>query len=129
MFLRYNLAWIAWALFILVVCVLPAPELPSPPLLSADKLFHSFVYAFLAFLASFGFHRQSLYPFLHKYSWKIAGIASALYGVLIEFIQAALPYRSMDVMDMAANAAGCAIGCIAYLLVARPRGKDRTSGS
>jgi VanZ family protein len=121
MFIRYNWIGIAWAIFILVVCIIPVPDIPAPPKLNADKLFHAAVYAFLAFVLASGFYRQYRFPSLGRHAVKSAFLFAMFYGAFIELVQGALPYRSMDIFDLLANTAGALAGSLIYYFLFRPR--------
>ncbi|HET6604685.1 MAG TPA: VanZ family protein [Xanthomonadaceae bacterium] len=93
---------------LVIVCVIPEP--PDPlPLASADKLYHVLGYALLA-----GWYVQ-LYE-------RGAGLIQALLallalGLVLEAVQALLPWRSAEAGDALANAAGVGLG---GLLAATP---------
>ena len=66
-----------------------------------DKIFHAFVYLCLVLWFS-GQYKISFTFFL----------VITLYGVLIEFIQYFLPYRSAELMDIFSNQIGVIVGII-----------------
>ncbi len=82
------------------------PGLPTGHL---DKVVHLCEYLLLAWLLAQAVHASSLLPEReHLLLWIWVFVTS--YGLLIEAIQAMIPWRSGDVMDAAANALGAAIG-------------------
>lgn len=67
---------------------------------NGDKFLHTLAFGTLAFLADFSFPRKG-------FGWeKIAPLM--MYGLLIEFVQSFLPYRSADLTDFLADCAGMA---------------------
>jgi glycopeptide antibiotics resistance protein len=118
MFFRHNIIGILWALFILVGAVIPNPELPNTPIVSSDKLFHALVFAFLVFQFTIGFSKQNSICRLKYGAWKIALAFGIVYGAIIELIQGTIvTYRTMDIMDLVANVAGCFIGALVFFLL------------
>ena len=66
-----------------------------------DKWLHGVIFVFLALWFAGQYRRQSY--------WRI-GIGLIAFGVLIEACQRLVTYRSADVLDIAADAGGIAIG-------------------
>jgi VanZ family protein len=102
--LRHNKVWLAlgWALIVaaVIVCLIPAKELPSTGL--SDKWEHFVCYAVLtSFFA--GLYPRSSY-------WKIV-LGFVGMGIAIEFAQGAMNLgRQADVYDAVANSIGVLIG-------------------
>lgn len=94
----------AYALAVLVLAVYPFEQTVGS---GNDKINH--VLAFIAFygLAAWSHQRARITAII------IWGIA---YGVLIELIQAFVPYRQCSLGDLAADAAGLMLGMIAWSL-------------
>jgi len=90
----------AWAAAIVWLSVTPAP--PQVDVAYGDKLGHLGAYALLMFW------------FAQLYSRRATQAAHAAtfvaMGVALEFVQGALGTRSFEVLDMAANALGVALG-------------------
>jgi VanZ family protein len=105
--LRWRALWlvIGWLILVTIVYLSVAPVPLSLPPSGGDKLGHLLAYA----AAMFWFAQiyEEFYPRLM--------IAAALVGLGIglEFVQALTNYRTFDYVDMAADAAGVAIGWIA----------------
>jgi hypothetical protein len=59
---------------------------------------------------------------VRRYVWPAA--AAALYGALVEVIQIPIPHRTFDLLDIAADCAGCATVAAACALLVR---RDRTA--
>lgn len=108
-----SLRWaLAWALFILGLCLIPGSALPEwtwVSLLDLDKLVHLGMFLVLAVLLAAAFKEQG---------WPSAFISSAvgiaiLYGVGTEVLQGmeALGRRT-DAGDMIANAVGAIMGAV-----------------
>jgi VanZ family protein len=101
----HPLIWLGiWCLALaatLVVCLIPLPTMEAP-VLRFDKLHHALGHALLAAWAAMLFiDRRTLLR-------AIAGLL--LFGVAIEGLQALLPWRSAELLDIAANALGVALG-------------------
>jgi VanZ family protein len=120
MFLRYNYSGIIWAIFILVVCLMPTHSLPSYPIFGIDKLVHIFLYSVLAILQITGFEKQIAFNFLNKYSIQTVIIFGILFGLTIEILQGTVfVARSFEVYDIIADGIGSGFGVVASKLVYR----------
>lgn len=112
--IRFWLPAIGWALFILIISLVPSDSLPEFKwinILAPDKLGHILVYAILTILLNGGLQKQySQNKSRFKYAiW--AFIASIVYGGLIETIQGTfLTDRFFDILDILANIIGCFLG-------------------
>ena len=108
----------AYAVVLLIVSVVPVGAEPSVPYL--DKIVHLGEYFFFAWLLA-----QALPPTLlvggqavplshvERETYLLwAWIYATSYGLLIELIQAMIPWRSADLADAAANALGAALGVL-----------------
>jgi len=107
--LRYREYWLILSIFIIFI-VSSLMLLPSHWFFHGDdhvdsqiidKIFHALVYFFLALWFS-GQYKVSFTFFL----------VISLYGVLIEFIQYFIPYRSAELMDIFSNQIGVIAGVI-----------------
>jgi len=90
---------------------------PAPPRVdieSGDKLGHLAGYGLLMFWFA------RLYA--RRLPWAAGFIAM---GIGLEFVQAAGGYRTLEVLDMAANTAGVLLGWGSVLLLKRPRLKAK----
>ena len=102
--LRYPIAW--WLPgFCFLVLVATGSLIPAGGVITgfehADKLVHAFSYFIL--MAWF----TGLYA---KGKGKKIAFFLVFFGVLLEFIQARLPYRFFDPLDLVANTVGIAFG-------------------
>ena len=97
-----------WCLAWLVVAIKSLESGIEPPLGLSDKVVHFSVYAVMA---------ASVATFCHTprgiLSW--AGLSVAI-GASLEVGQHFVPSRSMDILDLAANASGAACGALLALL-------------
>ena len=111
--LQYVRRWQAAGLMLLLV-VLAATLMPAVWFFSdrqsfitwfvhVDKWLHAVTFVVLAIWFS-GQYRPGAY-------WRI-GIGLILFGVLIEFCQRLVTYRSAELFDLVADAAGIAVGLI-----------------
>lgn len=114
--IRTRLAQIALFLLLVGATVgMMAPRgLPiAATVTGADKLDHFFAFLLLAFVAAQAFPKRSV--------WLI-GLALIAYGGAVEVIQ---PFfdRSMDVLDLAADALGVVVGLTLALIAGRKNAK------
>lgn len=96
---------IAWAFFILVICLIPQHQLPPQHFACEDLLIHIVTYAIWSVLICYGlFHagkRLSLRQLISLWAMM------ALFGLLVEVLQAVLPvHRSFSLLDFTFNSIG-----------------------
>lgn len=113
-----------WCLAWLIIAVLMLAPLHSPASLTyADLIGHFLGFACLAFGAVGFSHRGVELTLLAAMT--IAG------GVALEFAQGLVPYRTFDILDMAANTLGAMAGygaaMVVLLLVIRPAMESRAA--
>jgi len=108
--LNYPRFWLAlaWFLVLLVILSSLAPAGPDVRWMLNDKVAHAAAYAAMAFWFS-GVYRKS------RYGWILAGLLAL--GLLLELVQGRLSYRTFDMLDMAANAAGVVLGLAGSVLL------------
>lgn len=104
----------AWALLILVLCLMPGSALPAwhwADLLSVDKAVHAGLFAVLAVLVLLGLRVHAGGAPLPAPAILWAVVACVVYGGLLELLQQ-LPVlgRRGDLSDLLANTAGCGLG-------------------
>ena len=106
--------WAAGWMVVFYASVRPAQDLP---LGLSDKTFHLAGYAVMTALSAGFCHAPALLALI------AAGTVAA--SAAIEVGQSFLPYRSFELLDIAANATGAAVGVVAALawlaLVVRPQ--------
>lgn len=90
------------------VSLLPPDDIPGAFGFS-DWLMHGLGYAVLGFLAVASGLR-----------WPVAFVSVTAFGVVLEVVQGVLGYRSFEVTDMLADAAGAAVGAAVALRVLAP---------
>jgi len=105
-------SFILWLILVLILSVMPVPEIGGLSSFPMDKIVHFVLYGVTAIM---------LYRFLRtRYSVRrsvLYSIAvSAFYGALLEGVQFFLPYRSFSAADMAANTLGAAVFAGFYFL-------------
>jgi len=113
--LRHHRRWkIAGAIVLLGVLVgtlIPAfglwPDAPRITLYAVDKWLHGIVFAFLAVWFSGQYSRA--------YYVRIS-VALFIFGVVIELCQRLVSYRTAELLDLAADTAGIAIGMVIALI-------------
>lgn len=114
---KYSLPVYAWALIILILCIIPIPTVESIQHLDwlpvpIDKIVHFSFYFILAALIIRWFHFQAISRTVVAFSSVITMVITLAYGMLIEFIQLHIPYRSGDWNDVAVNTLGSAIAIL-----------------
>ena len=97
-----------WAWAVAIVWLSLTPSQPTIDISHGDKAGHSFAYAVLMFWFA------QLYP--RRVAFAAGFIAM---GVALEFAQGATGYRSLDVVDMVANALGVLAGWAAARILPR----------
>lgn len=107
---EHELRWMAWwraAGYVLVATVIWLSLAPRPPELhveQGDKLQHVVAYGAL----------MLWFAQLHAGRARVgAALALVILGIVLETLQGYTGYRSFDVLDMAANAAGVLLGLAA----------------
>jgi VanZ family protein len=99
--------WYALLALTLLACLAPLPSVRVPPLLPhLDKLEHLLGYACLSAYAAMLFATPR--------AAAVAALFLMGYGLLIEALQAQLPWRSADPVDALANALGVALGMLVF---------------
>ena len=86
----------------------------------ADKLIHVGVYAVFALSIIRGWQREKMPPLdLHVMVFALA----LVYGAMIEVFQALTPYRTFEMLDIAADGIGAILGQVTWHLVMMRWGK------
>ncbi len=118
MFLKYNIAAIAWAAVVMALCGIPGNDLPQLTFIEwmqPDKFVHLFMFAPLNYLLIRGFGKQTSFSALNRSPKMYATIISILYGILTEVLQKILFIgRTCDVRDAAADALGAFCGILLF---------------
>lgn len=108
-FQRYFFPALWWLFTITVLSMVSGVRLPKFNLFSSDKLVHAFVYGYLVWLFMWGFYKKDPSLITHKRGFGLFLFAS-IWGMLMEFIQGAMPHRSFEWDDEIANAFGALVG-------------------
>lgn len=116
---KQRIQWFAssaYAIFLLVISLLPGGNLPSVPdwfsLFSPDKVAHFGAYGLFALLLSVTFSKGRIYRAI-LYAVSIA----AVYGIVMEILQGISGTgRHFDPVDMVANLLGAILGGLAFYL-------------
>ncbi len=99
-----------WALLLLVVTGSVIPSVVVSEFAAADKVAHMLSYFVLMvwFSGMYARRRQA-----------VIALTLILFGIVLEFVQAQLPYRLFDPLDLVANATGILLGlCLSFLVLA-----------
>lgn len=111
---RFALRVLPALLYVVAVFYLgtiPLPHLPEVTAIGTDKIGHCF--AFLGMVVVFMRAAAHLWPTLSDAQLRIAsGFASAAAGGLLEIYQMAVPGRSADILDWAADCVGAALAAL-----------------
>lgn len=106
--LIYYSPSITWAFFILVICLMPASQIPRPFFYRSDLAIHFVCYVLLGVFIQFAWYKSNKKPKIQVLISTWAGMA--LFGLMIEVLQAVLPiHRNFSLDDFAVNSAGAAI--------------------
>ena len=101
-------------LFIVSILVITDLATYEPSLVSSaslhDKLLHFFCFIYLIMVLHFSQLISNKY---------VQYVIVALYGILIEIVQAFLPYRSFELMDILADLSGILIGSFLIICLKR----------
>jgi len=96
-----RLARIGFLASLLAIAFLAFAPFPEAPGLDWDKANHLLAFVTLAALAELGWPGRGAMP------WRLGLVLG--YGVLIELVQAQLPYRQASVLDLVADGLGVAL--------------------
>ena len=118
-FAAYQLPAIVWAALIFVASSIPGTEYPEINIAGIDKVVHFAIYAILCLLTYNAVKHQDLFPRLARRAMSVSMLLTTLYGLTDELHQLAVPGRSCDVWDLAADI----LGCLLCLLIVW--GRDR----
>jgi VanZ family protein len=109
----YYIPWAAWVAVLVVFAFVALPEAPQPRALNIDKVRHAAAYALLGALAA-----RALAGAVRRggtLAFVVAFFTVLLVGTGTEVIQAFVPGRSADIVDLASDLAGGVFGALAYL--------------
>jgi VanZ family protein len=121
----YYLPWAAWVAVLVLFAVVALPEAPQPRALNIDKVRHAAAYALLGALAAramAGAARRG-----GTFAFVVAFFTVLAVGAGTEIIQAFVPGRSADVVDLASDLAGGVFGALAYLWAFAGRAAETSS--
>lgn len=109
---------ISWLVFIAFAMLTPGDKFPEADLFNfQDKVIHFICFGLLSFLWCGVGIDSKISPKPKKrilINYLIFGI---LAGIILEFLQRYIPFRSFDYMDMIVNEIGGLAGLIAYLKI------------
>ena len=107
---------IFWFIISTILLTLPGSSFPKNDWLSkiwADKWIHIGLFAIMVFLWCWAMLKIYTANKRLKVIFIEVGIAGLIYGIGMEFVQKYfIPFRSFDVGDIIADAAGCIIGVV-----------------
>ncbi len=120
-FVLYILPVVAYAGVIFLLS--SRSSLPAPAVVGFDKVAHFGVYGGLAFLAARGAHG---YGSTRLRAAVLGALLAAAYGATDEVHQSFVPGRTMELLDLAADALGAAAGAFTWRLWARWHAQRRS---
>jgi len=108
-------AWVAWAVAVIVGSLLPGPLLPAAPV--SDKIEHFTAYFGLCVLPPLflGSRRQILW----------SPVAMILLSISLEIAQTQIPGRTFDLYDIRANMIGAGAGFVVGMAIEKVLGQSR----
>ncbi|OPX29671.1 MAG: hypothetical protein B1H08_03325 [Candidatus Omnitrophica bacterium 4484_171] len=114
-FYRRKILFI-YSLFLVIISILPVSEPQKLEYLNADKVVHALFYLVFVLLYVFAFvHSRFIYIKSFLYAFSL--------GLFIETLQYFVPYRSFDILDIAANSLGAAVGLLAAYKLLKQSGR------
>ncbi|MDB4835025.1 VanZ family protein [Cyclobacteriaceae bacterium] len=117
MFFKFNFFTIVWMGVILLLTLVTKHGTANVEYPHFDKVIHLVMFSVLSFLMIVGFTKQDAYSQL-RFRAPIYAISIAiLYGAVIEVIQAFVPNRDFELLDLASDAVGSFVGYYLYVLV------------
>jgi len=99
----------SWALFILILHIIPSEKIPQPPdwNISFDKVVHFILFAVFSFLLlCVTSQRKSN----NAYNLLIIVVLALIYGLLMEAVQLMVPRREFHLLDIIADSLGVLAG-------------------
>ncbi len=123
--IRYQYLSILWAIFVVVMCEMPALDTAKAGIVffeGFDKLAHTgFFFVLTVFLFYGKIKEQSSYTYRPLTIFKILLITLAL-GLIIEILQLKVfTYRSAEWWDLFADMTGVGMGIFSYIFLHRIR--------
>lgn len=94
------------------------PDVSLWDALAFDKFGHLSFFAFFTLFLKTGLKRQTAFSNVRQRSTRFTMLIALPYGGVLELVQGTVsPDRTSDVLDFAANAAGCFIGIVIFRLI------------
>lgn len=98
--------------------IMPGQSMPTMNyFFSFDKFAHAFVFAIQVLLLIVSFTKQYSSQFFRENAVFLGISLTVIYAVGIEFLQSLIPGRSLEFMDIVADAAGCFIGYFLFYII------------
>lgn len=105
----YRTIFFAYIIVVLILSVIPSPEGLR---IGGDKLKHVMAFVVFTFLIFISYKDMK---FVYIFLWGLG------FGILIEFIQYFVPWRSTEMLDVLADVGGIMIGLIVVTLIKKRR--------
>jgi VanZ family protein len=105
------------AVTILILSVMPVPQMPKIEVKAGDKIGHFLAYVVLSFTVFFEIARKFRWSINYRRWLSRAVLICILYGVVMECLQASSLFnRHFDIYDMLANTIGVVTGSTLFIL-------------
>ncbi len=110
-----------WAIFILIICLIPGDNIKNINPINIpylDKLIHFFMYMVLSVLLVSSIRRSSFFSKNPNLSYLLIVLLAIIYGGSIELLQRLEIFsRNSDIIDFMANTAGVISGLFIYFVL------------
>lgn len=115
---RFYILSILWAIVTTILILLPGSTMPDTGgLLAFDKVAHTIVFAILSLLAIVGSTKHKIAHSLRTNTIFYALGSCISYGIMLELIQALIPDREFDLLDIVANISGVFVGAFVFYII------------
>ncbi|MFT5512397.1 MAG: VanZ family protein [Bacteroidia bacterium] len=105
------------AVIILILSIMPVPQMPKLGVKAGDKIGHFLAYVVLSFAVLFEIARKFRWSNIYRRWLSRAVLICILYGVILECLQASSLFnRHFDIYDMLANTIGVVTGSTLFIL-------------
>lgn len=95
--------------------LIPSVHIPDVDTNVWDKLVHFIAYAIFTFLILKGIYEI---PEIKNYLF-VSAVISIGYGASLEFLQALVPGRGVDILDLIANTTGCIVSLVIFPFIGK----------
>ncbi len=112
--LKYHSGSLIWGLIIIALLFLPSAGVEGTSIRSLDKAIHATLFGVFCYLLITGLVKQYRFSMRKHSAGKYGLLIAIAFGIATEFVQYFLDYRSFEILDMLADAAGALLGFSYY---------------